>query len=413
MMTTTAKRLTGSAVVCGLAAIAFSFLFPAANVASRTHGLEQTPPGAQTLWYRTPAPRWDHAMPVGNGRMGAMVFGHVAAERIQFNEETLWSGGPRERDNLEALRYLPEVRRLLFAGRPKEALRLADQKLMGEPSRLKPHQTFGDLWLSFDGHEDAIDYRRELDLDAAVARVSYRVGGVKFQREVFASHPAQVIVIRLSADRPVQTSLKVGLWREQDAATKAQGDRLEMTGRLDDGAGLKFSAVLKALAEGGSIEARGDELIISRANAVTLLLAAATDFPGLNQRANQTGRDPQLACHRQLDQAAKQGYQSLRSAHVADHRSLFRRVALDLGGTPELTKLPTDERLSRVQQGGQDAGLVAQYFQFGRYLLIASSRPGDLPANLQGVWNDSFKPPWNSDYHLNINLQMNYWPAEV
>ncbi len=412
-MANIAKRTTASAALCGIAAVIFAHLIPGTTAANGTSGLAQTPPGSLALWYSRPAPQWDHAMPVGNGRMGAMVFGHVAKERIQFNEETLWSGGPQERDNPEALKHLPDVRRLLFAGRPKEAEALANQKLMGVPSRLKPYQTFGDLWLSFAGHDAATHYRRELDLDTAVARVSYRVGGINFQREIFVSHPAQVIVVRLSADQPGRVSLNVGLRRAHDAETKARVDSLALSGRLDDGAGLRFGAMLKALPEGGSVEGRGDELIVSRANAVTLLLATATDFPGFNHGASRTGRDPQEACHRQLELAAKQSYQSLQAAHVADHQALYRRVALDLGGDPALNKLPTDERLARVRQGDQDAGLVEQYFSFGRYLLIASSRPGDLPANLQGVWADGFKPPWNSDYHLNINLQMNYWPAEV
>jgi alpha-L-fucosidase 2 len=364
--------------------------------------------GAMTLWHGQPAPQWDHATPVGNGRLGAMIFGHTNRERIQLNEETLWSGGPRDTVNVEAMSEIGNVRRMLFTGKPREAIELADETMMARPRRLLPYQTLGDLWLSFDGHEAATDYRRELDLASAVARVSYRAGGVSFTREIFASHPAQVIVVRLSSGQPSQVSVTVGLNRERDATTTASGDSLIMRGQLDGGTGLKFQSTLKALPEGGSIKiqsgAQGDQLVISKANAVTLLLAASTNY---------RGNDPQAACERQIKQAASQSYVKLREAHVADYQSLFGRVELELGDSSDLSRLPTDKRLERVKQGGEDHQLIAQYFQFGRYLLIASSRPGDLPANLQGVWADGFRPPWNSDYHLNINLQMNYWPAEV
>jgi alpha-L-fucosidase 2 len=360
---------------------------------------------AMTLWHAGAAPQWDHATPVGNGRLGAMIFGETGRERIQLNEETLWSGGPSDTVNVEAMSEIGNVRRLLFAGKPREAIELADETMMARPRRLLPYQTLGDLWLAFEGHDAVTDYRRELDLASAVARVGYRAGGVRFSREIFASHPAQVIVVRLSSEQPNRISVAVGLNRERDAVTTASGDSLIMRGQLDGGTGLKFQSTLKALTEGGSVKiqsgARGDQLVISKANAVTLLVAASTNY---------RGNDPQATCERQIKQAAAQSYAKLREAHVADYQSLFNRVELDLGGSSDL---PTDRRLERVKQGGEDDQLIAQYFQFGRYLLISSSRPGDLPANLQGVWADGFRPPWNSDYHLNINLQMNYWPAEV
>jgi alpha-L-fucosidase 2 len=360
--------------------------------------------GAMTLWSDRPAPQWDHATPVGNGRLGAMIFGGVGRERIQLNEETLWSGGPRDTVSVEAISEIGNVRRLLFAGKPREAIELADGTMMARQRRLLPYQTLGDLWLTFDGGDAATDYRRELDLAGAVARVSYRAGGVGFTREVFASHPAQVIVVRLSGERPNQISVTVGLNRERDATTTASGDTLVMQGQLDGGGGLKFQSTLKALADGGSVKRQDDRLVISNANAVTLLLAASTNY---------RGNDPQTSCERWIKQAAAQSYAKLRAAHIADYQSLFNRVELELGDSGPLSQLTTDKRLELVKQGGEDNQLIAQYFQFGRYLLISSSRPGDLPANLQGVWADGFRPPWNSDYHLNINLQMNYWPAEV
>ena len=360
--------------------------------------------GDHVIWLRSAASQWDHAFPVGNGRLGAMVFGTVNRERIQLNEESLWMGGPRETDNPEALAHLPEVRRLLFAGRPREAYALAERKLMGRPWRLESYQSLGDLRLNFD-HEGTIsDYRRELDIDAAVVRVTYRVDGIRFTREVFASHPDQVIVVRLTVDRP--GALTFGAWidRSQDAATEISGDdRLNLDGHLAGGRGLAFRASVKVMREGGRQETFPERILVEGATSATIVLAAGTSF---------RGNDPITQVERDLSRASHVPYPGLLENHTQDYQRLYRRVALDLPGRPR-PAVPTDERLGLVARGESDPALDALYFQFGRYLLIASSRPGDLPANLQGLWNDSMSPPWDSDYHLNINVQMNYWPAEV
>src|SRR5262245_9824961 len=270
---------------------------PVENRAITTQSTLQV--GAMTLWHDRPAPQWDHAMPIGAGRLGAMIFGNTGRERIQLNEETLWSGGPRDTVNVEAMSEIGNVRRLLFEGKPREAIELADEMMMARPRRLLPYQTLGDLWLAFDGHEAAADYRRELDLASAIARVSYRVGDIRFTREIFASHPAQAIIVRLTSDQPNQISVTVGLNRERDATTTAAGDSLIMRGQLDGGTGLKFQSTLKALTEGGTLKAQGDQLVVSKANAVTLLLAASTNY---------RGNDPQATCERQIKQAAAQTY---------------------------------------------------------------------------------------------------------
>jgi alpha-L-fucosidase 2 len=363
------------------------------------------PPRDLTLWYRRPAPQWDHALPVGNGRLGGMVFGGVRSERIALNEDSLWMGGPRDTDNPDALAQLPEVRRLLFAGRPREAAALAEKKLMGRPNRLEPYQTLGDLRLAFEQEGTAEDYRLELDLDTAIARVSYRLGQVRYTREVFASAPDQVLVVRIAADRPGQVSLSAGLDRPQDARTEVVSpERIDLVGALGGGRGLSFQASVKVLAQGGRLDAFPERAEVEGADAVTLILAAATSY---------RGGAPAAIVETQLAAAANKPYERLRADHVADHQRLFRRVDLRLGPPGDASALPTDERLERLQRGERDLGLDALYFQYGRYLLIASSRPGDLPANLQGLWTDSLHPPWDSDYHLNINVQMNYWPAEV
>jgi alpha-L-fucosidase 2 len=359
---------------------------------------------ANVLFYTHPAREWNQALPLGNGRLGAMVFGNVATERIQLNENSLWMGGPRDTNNPDAIEHLAEVRRLLFAGMPVEAYAVAEKYSMGSPFRLESYQSLGDLRLTFEHEGTPTDYRFELDIDSAVARLTYCIGTVRYTREVFASHPAQAIVMRIGADAPGKLAVSTWIDRQQDATTQVVGnDRLNLVGALGGGKGLSFLASVKILADGGKLEAYPERIFASNANALTIIVAAATSYRGNNHRA---------AVDRTLSTAVATPYERLRADHVADHQKLFRRVSLQFGVDPHAS-LPTDERLERVKKGEADLGLEALYFQFGRYLLIASSRPGGLPANLQGLWNDSMFPPWDSDYHLNINLQMNYWPAEV
>jgi alpha-L-fucosidase 2 len=369
-------------------------------------GAQQAP--REVLFYHHPAPEWNQALPLGNGRLGAMVFGNVNGERIQLNENTLWMGGPRDTVNPEALPHLNDVRRLLFAGMPVEAYTVAEKHLMGRPFRLESYQSLGDLRLTFEHEGTPADYRFELDLETAIARLSYRHGGVRYTREVFVSHPAQAIVMRLTADTPGTITVSTWIDRVQDATTEVVGrDRLNLVGALGGGKGLSFLASVKLIAEGGHLDAFPERLHTQNANALTLIVTGATSYHG---------RDHRRMTEQSLKTAAAVPYERLKAEHIADHQRLFRRVALHLGSAQRpdpLASLPTDERLDRVKKGGMDLGLDALYFQFGRYLLIASSRPGGLPANLQGLWNDSMSPPWDSDYHLNINLQMNYWPAEV
>ena len=359
------------------------------------------------LFYTHPAREWNQALPLGNGRLGAMVFGNVAAERIQLNENTLWMGGPRDTNNPDALTHLADVRRLLFAGMPVEAYAVAEKYSMGQPFRLESYQSLGDLRMTFEHEGTPTDYRFELDIDTAVARLSYRIDDVRYTREVFVSHPAQAIVVRISADASEKITVSTWIDRPQDATTQiVSNDRLNLVGGLGGGTGMAFLASVKVVADGGRLDAYPERISAERANAVTILVAAATNFRGGDYRA---------AVEQALSAAVATPYQKLKGDHIADHQQFFRRVGLSLGtARPDfLAALPTDERLEKVKGGGVDLGLEALYFQFGRYLLIASSRPGGLPANLQGLWNDSMFPPWDSDYHLNINLQMNYWPAEV
>lgn len=363
------------------------------------------------LWYRQPAANWNEALPIGNGRLAAMVFGDVQSERIQINEDTIWAGEKRDRSNPEGNRNLPEVRRLLFAGKPKEAEELAEKTMIAVPKRMPPYQPLGDLRLDFSDQDEASNYVRELDIDSAIARVNYSSGGARFTREIFSSAIDQVIVVRLTCDKPERISFAATLTREQDAETRAissnevkiegeaiaRGDRHSRERKV----GVKFCGVLQVLPEGGQTRAEGDKIIVENANAATLLFAAATNFRHKN---------PSAKCAEFLS-AAKKSYVRLRSAHVADYQKLFRRVDFRLAAP--VSNLPTDERLKKVQNGETDLGLETLYFQFGRYLLISSSRPGTMAANLQGKWNDQLQPSWDSKYTININTEMNYWAAET
>jgi len=378
-------------------------------------------PGPLVLWYRQPAAKWGEALPVGNGRLGAMVFGGPDKERLQLNEVSLWSGQPaRTCDRPEAYKALPEIRKLLAEGKYAEAASMTNKYMTNQGGGFDgaysgSYTSLGDLGLDFGlGKAAPPTLCRSLDLDTAIARVQYKVDGVGYTREVFSSAPDQVLVVRLAADKPGQLTFTASLTTPQEAKSEPAGaDTLVMRGQVKNGI-MKFEARLRAVAEGGKVTATAEGLRIEGANAATLLLAAGTNHK--LKYPDYKGADPGPRCEKQLAEAAKKPYAALREAHVADYQKLFRRVALDL--TNPLSSfvgsvLPTDERLARVRGGGDDPGLVALYFQFGRYLLISSSRPGSLPANLQGIWGDGLKMPWHCDYHANINVQMNYWPAET
>lgn len=365
---------------------------------------------SMVLWYRQPATKWTEALPIGNGRLGAMVFGAVGDERIQLNEGEVWAGRKRDRNNPAGGAALAEVRRLLFAGKTAEAEALAGRDMIATPSRMPPYQTLGDLNLRF-GDSEPTEYRRELDLDTAVVRVTYRAGGALFTREIFASAPGQAIVMRLTCDRPNRITFRAALSREQDATSKSEGsDSIVMDGRAiardpahdaEGLAGVRFRAVLAAVADGGRTLTEGSELLVERANSVTLLLTAATDFRGAS---------PEDLCALQL-KSARQPYDRLRAEHIADYQRYYRRVRFQLAG--DAPDLPTDDRLKRVTAGASDPQLATLYFAFGRYLEIGSSRPGGLASTLQGLWNQSLAPSWESKYTININTEMNYWPVEV
>jgi alpha-L-fucosidase 2 len=368
------------------------------------------------LWYRQPAGAWTEALPVGNGRLGAMVFGGIDRERLQLNEQTLWDGYARDRNNPDALGALPEVRRLLFEGKNEEAARLAGATMMGRPERITSYQSLGDLWIQTPSVAEVSEYRRELDIDSAIARVRWVRDGVTYSREVFSSWPDQVLVVRLSADRPGKIDATLSMTRQQDATCPVEPNRLILRGQVyckdEKGVqrGMKFESQVLVADRGGKISEDEGKLAIAGADEVVLLIAAATGY---------RGGDPEKICREQLRAASWKKFEAIRRDHVADHQKLFRRVSLDLGRVPEeVASLPTDQRLARAKKEGPDAGLVAQYFQYGRYLLIGSSRLGPqklggLPANLQGIWNEHMNAAWNADFHTNINIQMNYWPAEV
>jgi alpha-L-fucosidase 2 len=355
------------------------------------------------LWYRQPASDWREALPVGNGRIGAMVFGGVPEERIQLNESSVWSGNPKEYDRPGAFKHLTEIRKLLFEGRNNEAEPIVNQEVLGERP-LGACQTLGDLHLSF-LHQGAIsDYRRELDLSTGMVKISYRADGSVYTREVFSSAPDQLLVVRLSCSEPGGLNLTARLGRQENAeCSSTSPSEITLTGQTDRGkatAGVAFQASLKAIVEKGTLENENGQITIQDASAVTLFLAA---------RTNYQEKDPAVRCLADLQNLSSPVFEKIKRRQTADHQRLFSRVSLSLGPS---SNLPTDERLNRVKEGATDNGLLALQFQFGRYLLISSSRPGGLPANLQGIWNQEIAPPWFCGWHFDINAQMNYWLAE-
>jgi alpha-L-fucosidase 2 len=352
------------------------------------------------LWYPRPAAEWLEALPVGNGRLGAMVFGGVDGERLQLNEDTLWAGGPHDYTNPAALAALPAIRQLVFDERWQEAQRLIDETFMGVPVLQQPYQPLGDLRLAFPAGGEVTGYRRELDLAEAVASVGYTRDGVGFRREVFASAPDDALVLRLSADRPGALAFTLTIDSPQRHVVSCPAAAtLAMDGRVDR---VRFRALARVVATGGEVREAAGSVAVSGADHAWVLVTAATSY----RSWRDVDGDPAAIAGLQLARAAALRYEELRARHVADHRRLFDRVGLSFGG-PSADELPTDERVA----AGPDPGLVALYFQYGRYLLIACSRPGTQPATLQGLWNHEVDPPWGCKYTININTEMNYWPA--
>ena len=358
------------------------------------------------IWFNKPAATWNEALPVGNGSLGAMIFGGPSTERLQLNEESVWTGSPRWDANPDALKNLPRVRRLLFEGKYAEAEKLAQNGIMGSFKRdnASSYQTLGDLTLRF-SHPGAVsNYRRELDISEAVAAVTYTSGKINFRREVFSSAPDQSLVMRITADKPGAVTFTARLSRPGNKALiKADGNLISMSENTGNGNGVKLEARLKILSESGTLSSGGDSIRIEKANSVVILLTAATDY---------FAPDPASLALERLEKVSARPFADIKNDHVADYKSYFNRLSIDLGSS-DGNYFTTDARIAAMQNGYHDTDLIELYYQFGRYLLISSSRPGGLPANLQGIWADGLNPPWSADYHININIQMNYWPAEI
>lgn len=397
----------------------------------------------EKLWYLTPAPIWDHALPVGNGRLGAMVFGGAnsgqnngdlqdarqnaslmdgsqtsgADEHLQLNESSLWQGSRANRLNPRAHEAVPEIRKLLLESKGLDgakisaAEKLVEDGMIGIPAGMPSYSTLGDLYLRAPNKSAVSDYRRQLDLETGVTRVTYAMNGVRYAREAFASVPDEVIVVRLSADKKGAINYRLSMDRPADSSVHTRGENtlILREGPKHKGA-IRFAGEALVLPTGGSVHAEGSEIVIADADAVTILIAAATDFKG----GPFAGGDPEAQCERALAQAKTHSAEQILARQEAVYQPIYRRTALHLGSaTTASVDLPTDERVKRVSAGADDLGLQELYFEFARYLLIGSSRPDGLPANLQGIWAAGIDNPWGSKWTININTEMNYWPAQV
>lgn len=361
------------------------------------------------LWYEKAADTWNEALPIGSGKLGAMIFGRTSEERIQLNEDSIWSGGPMDRNNSDALHYLPKVRQLLNEGRLNEAEKLAAMSLSGTPESQRHYEPLGDLTIEF-GHEEpeVTTYRRELDLDQGITSVCYEWNGIRYEREYLASYPDEVIAVRIRADQAKSVSFRLRFTRGRQRVidrlhTEAEG-LLMMKASTGGPDGIQICSVVQIKVSGGEVTNCGEFLLVDQADEAVILVSAGTSYRYEN---------PEAYCREIVKKAMHKDFEKLRLMHIADYQRLFKRVSLTFGKSDKaFDEQPTDVRIAVLQDGMEDLGLVELYFQYGRYLLISSSRPGSLPANLQGVWNEHFTPPWDSKYTININTQMNYWPAE-
>jgi len=399
----------------------YSFFLPAQLVSTpeQIHSNAFNP--STLLWYDQPARKWEEALPVGNGRLGAMVFGKNKEERIQLNEETYWSGGPYSTVVKGGYQYLKEIQQKVFDGKFLEAHNLFGRQLMGYPVEQQKYQSLGNLHLFFKNQDSVTAYKRWLDLATGIAGVSYESEGIRYQRETFASAPGQVIVVRLTASKPGSISFTANLRGERNQAHSNYAtdyfrmdpygqDGLILTGKSADYMGvegkLRYEARIKAVNEGGTITTNGVDLIVTKADAVTLYFAAATNFVNYKDVSG----NPHQRVENYFSRLTNKSFVSILNDAITDHSNYFNRVSLKLPASPQ-SFLPVTERIKRIQSA-PDPAMTALSYQFGRYLMIASSRPGTQPANLQGIWNDNMNPSWDSKYTTNINTEMNYWPVE-
>lgn len=373
------------------------------------------------LWYRQPAAEWNEALPIGNGRLGAMVFGNPATELIQLNEESVWAGSPINNNNPKALDNLPAFRDAIFNNRFEEASEIAVHSFLGTPPRIRSYQPLGDLVIRYAWKGKPSDYRRELDLNTAVAATRFTIAGKKYIQRVWASAPDNLLTVDIQSPDGGYISAEILLKREKGAVTTyGRNGIIVMSGQIIDeedslrgpgGAHMRFASEARIRNNGGEIELTDTSLVVKNAKGLSILLTGATDY-NMHKLDFDRSIDPVLVCKTILDNVSLKSLKALYRTHLNEYQPLFNRVKLSLT-TDDFNRLPTDLRLHNVKNGQADHGLIALYFQYGRYLLLGSSRkPGVLPANLQGIWNREFNAPWNSDFHTNINLQMNYWPAE-
>ena len=384
-----------------------SLIFLLAFLASSNFVSAKEEPNHLKLWYTKPAQKWTEALPIGNGRLGAMIFGGVENDRIQFNEETLWTGAPNDYAHKGASKYLAQIRQLLADGKQKEAEDLGMAEFMGVPVRQKAYQAFGDLKLHFLNQSTFTNYHRELDLKNALHRVSYQSNGVNYTREYLSSNPDQVIAIRLTADKKKALNFTIAFDALHESKTmEASGNSMTLKVQVKDGA-LRGVASLRVVSD-GTVSAKGNQLSVSGAKTATIYLTAATNYI----KYNDVSGNPEQKTEQVLSKTGTKKYKQIRAAHIADYQKLFNRFDVQFSEN-ERVKLPTNERIIEFSKNADDPQLLALYIQYGRYMLISSSRPGTHPANLQGIWNDQLAPSWDSKYTVNINTEMNYWPVEV
>lgn len=408
------------------------FIFIAFILSLATYSIKaQQKDKSLTLWYKQHASNWNEALPVGNGRLGAMVFGDVVRERIQLNEESLW-GGKQTQSDADARQALPKLQQLLLEDKIPEAIALSEETMASSPLRIRSFQTLGDVFIDFmdrnydtdrqKGRLPIEDYERSLSLPEGIAYTTYRYEGITYHREVLSSALDDVIAIHIKADKPGGLTFKLSLSREQDALVRhISENELLMEGQIVDvfapqssepGVYMKFASRIFGRQKGGTIQTINNSFFVQNANEATFYLTAATDY-NFDKLNYDRSIDPAKLCADILNPVKSKRYEQVKSAHLADHQSMFERLTLNIEHEDK-SDIPTDKRLQALIDGGDDIGLALLQFQYGRYLLMGSSRkPGRLPANLQGIWNDKFAAAWNSDYHTNINIQMNYWPAEV